>query len=394
MARRIADSIGPAHKLLLTATPLQNSLMELYGLVSVIDEHVFGDAASFRDQFVRAGNEAERNSQLRNRLNPVCIRTLRKQVVEYVSYTKRTPITQDFTPSDDEHQLYESVSAFLQRETLVSLPASQRHLITLVLRKLLASSTFAIAGTLQGLVGRLRATQRDLPSQPSQPAPVIEDTTEIDEADDDSLLIDESDFESICELQDEWEPDEEPEVTAEQTTPDEAAVQPTPQSPSRTTEKEYIDPKLLEEELQELIGFSQLASRITINAKGEALIPALKIALSRAEELGAERKAVIFTESRRTQTYLFDLLSQHGYDGELVLMNGSNADPLSKWRLAGGTHKSCPHLLELRIFRSSPSSVACAFLSGWNRCYALILIVDVKKGFQNIEVNIVSHTFR
>ncbi len=97
MARRIADAIGPAHKLLLTATPLQNSLMELYGLVSLIDEHVFGDAASFRDQFVKAASDVERNSQLRSRLNSICIRTLRKQVVEYVSYTKRIPITQDFT---------------------------------------------------------------------------------------------------------------------------------------------------------------------------------------------------------------------------------------------------------------------------------------------------------
>ena len=341
MARKIADSIGPAHKLLLTATPLQNSLMELYGLVSVIDEHIFGDAASFRDQFVRAGSEAERNHGLRSRLNPVCIRTLRKQVVEYVSYTKRIPITQDFTPSDDEHHLYESVSEFLQRETLVSLPASQRHLITLVLRKLLASSTFAIAGTLQGLVVRLRAMQHDLQQQQqNKPQPVTKDQalpdtvlndTDSLENDSDSLLIDESEFETICELQDEWEPDEEPEVVVEpQPVNEPAAPEATAAKSTSTVEREYIDPKLLGEELEEIIGFSKLASRITINAKGEALIPALETALRQADELGAERKAVIFTESRRTQNYLFDLLSQHGYDGQLVLMNGSNADPLSK----------------------------------------------------------------
>lgn len=333
MARRIVDSIGPAHKLLLTATPLQNSLMELYGLVSVIDEHVFGDAASFRDQFVRAGSEAERNHGLRSRLNPVCIRTLRKQVVEYVSYTKRIPITQDFTPSDDEHHLYESVSEFLQRDTLVSLPASQRHLITLVLRKLLASSTFAIAGTLQGLVGRLREMQLDLQQQQTKPQPIVEaqPIAEASEDDSDSLLIGESEFETICELQDEWEPDEEPEAAAEpEPTSKPAAPEPTAAKSTATVEREYIDPKLLGEELEELIGFSKLASRITINAKGEALIPALETALRQADELGAERKAVIFTESRRTQNYLFDLLSQHGYDGQLVLMNGSNADPLSK----------------------------------------------------------------
>lgn len=318
MARRIADSIGPAHKLLLTATPLQNSLMELYGLVSVIDEHVFGDAASFRDQFVKAGSESERNSQLRSRLMPVCIRTLRKQVVEYIPYTNRIPITQDFTPSDEEHDLYESVSAFLQRETLISLPASQRQLITLVLRKLLASSTFAIAGTLQGLVGRLRNLKRVVAIQQAQAQakPVEASPPSASE------LIDESDFESILELEDEWEPDDEP-VADEPTAQAEATPEALPQSLD-------IDPKLLEEELQELLGFSQLASRITANAKGEALLPALDTAFRRADQLGAARKAVIFTESRRTQQYLLDLLSSRGYEGQLVLMNGTNADAVSK----------------------------------------------------------------
>ena len=336
MARRIADAIGPAHKLLLTATPLQNSLMELYGLVSLIDEHVFGDAASFRDQFVKSANDAERNSQLWSRLNSICIRTLRKQVIEYVSYTKRIPITQDFTPSDDEHRLYECVSAFLQRENLVSLPASQRHLITLVLRKLLASSTFAIAGTLQGLVKRLRNIQQTTSGYPrplgegtphnfGSPRPLGGEGLGVRGCiDTESLLLDESDFEPILELQEEWESDE----TAEPLT------EPAPELELRSEEPApkagQIDPVALEDELQELLGFSELASRITTNAKGEALLPALEIAFNRASQLGAERKAVIFTESRRTQTYLFDLLSSHGYAGQLVLMNGSNTDPLSK----------------------------------------------------------------
>ena len=335
LARRIADSIGSANKLLLTATPLQNSLMELYGLVSVIDEHVFGDAASFRDQFVKAGSESERNSQLRSRLMPVCIRTLRKQVVEYIPYTNRIPITQDFTPSDEEHDLYESVSAFLQREALISLPASQRQLITLVLRKLLASSTFAIAGTLHGLVGRLRNLKRVVDIQQAQaqaqPKPTTTDDLPSPRSPGEgpgvwvvsaSELIDESDFESILELEDEWEPDEEPVAEASPIEP-EATSEALPPSLD-------IDPKMLGEELQELLGFSQLASRITANAKGDALVPALETAFRRADELGAARKAVIFTESRRTQQYLFDLLSSRGYEGQLVLMNGTNADSVSK----------------------------------------------------------------
>lgn len=321
MARRIADAIGPAHKLLLTATPLQNSLMELYGLVSVIDEHVFGDAASFRDQFVRANSDRERNRQLRDRLNPICIRTLRRQVVEYVSYTRRIPITQDFTPSDEEHQLYESVSAFLQRESLISLPASQRHLITLVLRKLLASSTFAIADTLKGLVERLKFILNEAQHQQSISQRLNQPPEE------DALLIDESEFETIYELQDEWGSGEEPEPLSDEPYQVEDINENRGTGANSATS---VDPTAIEEELEELLGFSNLANQITVNAKGEALIPALETAFKMASQLGGQKKAVIFTESRRTQNYLFDLLSQQGFQEQLVLMNGSNADPQSK----------------------------------------------------------------
>ena len=91
-----------------------------------------------------------------------------------------------------------------------------------------------------------------------------------------------------------------------------------------------VDPVKLKAELDELRNFAKLARGITVNAKGEALIPALKTALERAEQLGAQRKAVIFTESRRTQQYLFDLLSARGYRDQLVMMNGSNSDPHSR----------------------------------------------------------------
>ena len=283
LARRITDAVRHAPKLLLTATPLQNSLMELFGLVSVIDEHIFGDAASFRDQFVRAPNERDRNDELRDRLRPICIRTLRKQVTEYIMFTRRVPITQDFRPSDEEHHLYGLISDYLQRETLIALPASQRTLITLVLRKLLASSTFAIAATLRRLVHRLENLTDELG------------------------LLDDEDLEGIDELEDEWDGDE-----------------------PHTEDDKPVDPKLLQKELADLRRFAKLAETIKVNAKGEALIPALQTAFDQATKLGAQRKAVIFTESRRTQQYLFDLLSANGYENELVMMNGTNTDPTSK----------------------------------------------------------------
>ena len=52
-------------KLLLTATPLQNSLMDLYGLSTLIDEHLFGGEAAFRKQFMNSGTGLD---ELRERL--------------------------------------------------------------------------------------------------------------------------------------------------------------------------------------------------------------------------------------------------------------------------------------------------------------------------------------
>ena len=137
MAHKISDALGNAPKLLLTATPLQNSLLELFSLVSVIDPHVFGDVSSFRDQFINNADEDIRNFELRQRIAPVCTRALRKQVTEYIPFTNRIPITQEFLPTRQEQELYDKITAYLQREVLYALPAGQRQLITMILRKLL-----------------------------------------------------------------------------------------------------------------------------------------------------------------------------------------------------------------------------------------------------------------
>lgn len=144
-------------KLLLTATPLQNSLMELFGLSTFIDENLFGDANAFRSKYVNAGGNLD---ELRFRLADFCKRTLRKQVLEYVRYTERKAITQPFRPTDPEQALYDGISTFLQAETSYAIPSRQRHLTALILRKLLASSSHAIAGTLDTLPYKFIATFR------------------------------------------------------------------------------------------------------------------------------------------------------------------------------------------------------------------------------------------
>src|SRR5712691_2404899 len=58
IANTLKLALKDAPKLLLTATPLQNSLLELFGLVSFIDEHAFGDLKSFREQFSHLNDQA------------------------------------------------------------------------------------------------------------------------------------------------------------------------------------------------------------------------------------------------------------------------------------------------------------------------------------------------
>ena len=156
IANAIKDALEGRKKILLTATPLQNSILELYGLVSIIDDYVFGDLKSFKSQFGKNLTETEYHA-LRNRLQPVCKRTLRRQVLEYIKYTRRVAICEEYYPTDDEQKLYELVSEYLQRPLLYALPNSQRQLMTMILRKLLASSTYAIYGTFTRLIERLEA---------------------------------------------------------------------------------------------------------------------------------------------------------------------------------------------------------------------------------------------
>lgn len=185
--RHFDGQLRDRRKLLLTATPLQNSLVELYGLSTLIDDHIFGDINSFRSQFVGGGGNL---GELRQRLSGFCKRTLRNEVLEYIRYTERRAITRPFRPTDDEHALYEAVSAFLQRSDSYALPHRQRHLIALVLRKLLASSSQAIANTLESMKVRLENLRNEqVEDDPDFPEALIADEEIEDELLDEILAV-------------------------------------------------------------------------------------------------------------------------------------------------------------------------------------------------------------
>lgn len=285
-------------KLLLTATPLQNSLMELYGLSTLIDEHLFGDETAFRKQFMNSGSDLDK---LRERIASFAKRTLRRDVLEYIRYTERKALTQPFNPTDDEQALYERISTFLQKENSYALPKQQRHLTALILRKLLASSSHAVAATLVTIRERLQGL------------------LSADKAEDDGLqlveqLVIEDDLEQDY-LEEACEAEEDSEV------PMPALAE---GGKPGASEGVHAVRAAISAEIQELTAFIDAAQALQTDTKAQALLTALTLGFGKMAELRAPRKAIIFTESKRTQEYLHRFLSANGYAGKLVLFSGTN----------------------------------------------------------------------
>lgn len=288
IGQAIRWATGDSRKLLLTATPLQNSILELYGLSTLIDENIFGDLNAFRSQFTGAGGDLQ---GLRNRLASFCKRTLRRDVTEYINYTERKPHTQKFRSTDDEHRLYEAVTTYLLRDDSYAIPRRQRHLTELILRKLLASSSLAIAGTLSVMKLRLEAL-RDEKIQAQ------DDWVE--------LLIEDEEIEEdlLDEILNEGEEEQ-----------------------SEPIDPAKLDRKRLNNEIEELDRLIAWAQGIGTDTKTTALLQALEVGFNAMAQTNANRKALIFTESKRTQEYLKRFLEKNGHAGKVVLFSGSNNSP-------------------------------------------------------------------
>lgn len=277
-----------APKLLLTATPLQNDLSELFGLLSLLDEQILGPEDAFRAHYPidpeHGGLQESSSRELKTRLAPVVQRTLRRQVREYVKYTNRRSVVEDFTPLPEEQSLYDDVSDYLRRNECAAIEPGKRTLLTLVYRKLLASSTYAIAPTLRKLSETLE--KRLAAAKLGQEAT--------------ALLFEPEETKQYSEEAEAWHDDGGP--------------------PPNVL-------KAMEREVWELKHFADRADKIHVNAKGEALKRALDRVFTVARAHQWPEKAVIFTESKRTLEYLDRLLSAHGWAGKISKLTGDAGTP-------------------------------------------------------------------
>lgn len=283
IASHIADICREAHKVvMLTATPLQNRLEELYGLVSVFEPRYFYSLDAFKERYIN-NSAAPGNDDLAQRVAQIAKRTLRKDVDKYIRFTQRIPLTLAFTPSREERHLYNKINAYLQRPELYAFAQSQRHLSALIIRKRLGSSSYALASTLESIASRLEQEVLSGRRRNNAGGFFTEDA---------DLTSDErEDAENI--------EDEETIIPA-------------------TTRELMLD------EVRELRGYADYAHSITVNQKAVRLIDALEQGFEKLREIRAPEKAIIFTDSTVTQEYLANVLRENGWGEGLVLFNGTN----------------------------------------------------------------------
>lgn len=244
-AAAIRQAVGDAFKLLLTATPMQNSILDLYGLVHFIDDSVFPDKKAFYARYFR---KPENYPELAARVSRFCFRTTRQETATYVKIPERIPVTVEFELTVKEQKLYDLLDAYLQKGVRPAFPKMDRYDLALMLFRTFSSSTFALERTLRGVIRRLEKRRTESP-----------------------------------------------------------------------------DNRELAAELEELQRMQALAADIKQNAKAKELLTALKNGFAQLKQLGAKKKALIFTENRTTQDFLFSMLDSGPYKGKVLTYNGSRS---------------------------------------------------------------------
>jgi superfamily II DNA or RNA helicase len=297
MAHRVRGFLRSTPVLLLTATPMQNSLVELWGLVQYVEPTgtLLGDIATFRKVFCSEDDRTlvpGQEHELKRRLAMVQRRTLRRQAQEFLDrpFTQRRCRLYEYAMSDAERSLYDDVTEYLLEPSLYAFAGRQRRLLLIGFHRRMASSIDALAASLENVASRLRRLQSGVAS---------DDTVS-------NVLGDLEDEEEI----------------------DESSEEPTPR----------IDGATLAAELVRVEDFVARARSRPNDAKARSFQEAIKVVLDLGRDGHGSGKAVVFTESITTQEYLRRLLLDIGLqDDEITLFRGVNdheraQQALARWK--------------------------------------------------------------
>ena len=294
MAHRVRRVIGASPVLLLTATPIQNSLRELWGLVQYVDPTgtLLGDKPVFEDVFCAddgRGVAAHQAEELRGRLTTVVQRTLRRQAREFLDqpFVGRRAQLFEYRMSPDERALYDDVTDYLLSPTLHAFRGNARQLLLLGFHRRMASSIPALAESLDRVASRLRGMLGE----------------EGDAGADGRGGVCTRDLEEEDDLHD----------GGHRTT-----SAPTPPLP--------LEAEGIRDELARVEDFVRRARALPRDSKAASLVQAVRMVMDRPAD---RRKIVIFTESLTTQDYLRGLLLEQTElrDEDITLFRGNNDSP-------------------------------------------------------------------
>jgi hypothetical protein len=290
---------APTPVLLLTATPIQNNLAELWGLVHYVDPlgTLLGDLPTFREVFcaddgrkLATGQEDE----LRSRLKLVLQRTLRRQAQTFLEkpFVNRQARLFDYAMSTSERALYDDVTRYLLEPGIRAFQGRHRKLLLLGFHRRMASSTRALAASLDHVASRLRRMVA------GEPADEHDLSVMNGDLEDDELLLPEDDA------------------------PDSAPVGDFASEISRV--ESFV---------------ARAKALVSDDGRFRSLLKAIDFVASRAKAGQGASKLVIFTESLVTQDYLRDALIESDFirADEITLFRGNNDGPraheaLEHWR--------------------------------------------------------------
>lgn len=301
-ADRVRSFLRNTPVLLLTATPIQNNLTELWGLVQYVEPTgtLLGNLQTFRDVFCDGDDRKLAQGQgeeLRRRIEIVVQRTLRRQAQEFLErpFVGRCAQIFEYSMTPQEKSLYDDVTAYLLEPQLFAFRGNQRRLLLIGFHRLMGSSIPALTTSLRKVAQRLN----------------------------NMLSADGPDRESLALLEDlEDEEDDLSGVIA------------------ATEGDDPPDPALVEVELQRVRAFVNRAESLARDSKADKLLDVMRVIRERPPE---RRRVVIFTESLVTQAYLQDLLmARGGYKAQdITLFRGTNdsdraSQALERWQIEVG----------------------------------------------------------